>query len=76
MKCMVIDEVGRLELKGMGYAKALRALLGMQKELYIAVRDKFVDDVVEEFGIINYELIEASTQESQKHIYERSQHRE
>ena len=78
MKCLVIDEVGRLELQGHGYANALRTLLEMQKELYIAVRDKFVDDVVEEFGIKNYELIEASLRESQKHIhiYERSQHLE
>lgn len=76
MKCMVIDEVGGLELKGMGYAKALRALLGMQKDLYIAVRSRFVDDVVEEFGIKNYELVEASLRESQKHICERSQHLE
>lgn len=64
MKCLVIDEVGRLELRGMGYAKALRALLGMQKDLYIAVRSRFVDDVVEEFGIKDYELVEASLRES------------
>lgn len=76
MKCMVIDEVGRLELQGHGYANALRTLLEMQKELYIAVRNKFVDDVVEEFGIKNYELVEASLRESQKHICERSQHLE
>lgn len=78
MKCMVIDEVGRLELQGHGYAKALRALLGMQKDLYIAVRSRFIDDAIKEFGIKNYELVEASLRESQKHIhiYERSQHLE
>lgn len=76
MKCLVIDEVGRLELRGMGYAKALRALLGMQKDLYIAVRSRFVDDAIKEFGIKDYELVEASLRESQKHIYERSQHLE
>lgn len=76
MKCMVIDEVGRLELQGHGYANALRTLLEMQKDLYIAVRSRFVDDVVEEFGIKNYELVEASLRESQKHICERSQHLE
>lgn len=76
MKCMVIDEVGRLELQGHGYANALRTLLEMQKDLYIAVRSRFVDDVVEEFGIKNYELIEASLRESQKHICERNQHLE
>ena len=57
-KCIVIDEVGRLELQGLGYSKVLRALLGMQKELYIVVRDRFVDDVVKEFGIKDYELVE------------------
>ena len=75
-ECMVIDEVGRLELKGMGYAKALRALLGMQKDLYIAVRSRFVDDAIKKFGIKNYELVEASLRESQKQICERSQHLE
>lgn len=57
-KCIVIDEVGRLELQGLGYSKVLRTLLGMQRELYIAVRDRFVDDVVKEFGIKDYELVE------------------
>lgn len=57
-KCIVIDEVGRLELQGLGYANALRTLVGMQKELYIAVRDRFVDDVVKEFGIKDYEIVE------------------
>ena len=75
-KCIVIDEVGRLELQGLGYSKVLRTLLGMQRELYIAVRDRFVDDVVKEFGIKDYELVEAFPRESQKHIYERSQHLE
>ncbi len=57
---IVIDEVGRLELQGEGYAKTLLALLGMQKELYIAVRDRFVDDVIKEFAIKDYELLEVS----------------
>lgn len=57
-KSIVIDEVGRLELQGEGYAKALQTLLGMQRELYIAVRDRFVDDVVKEFGIKDYDLVE------------------
>ena len=57
-ECIIIDEVGRLELQSLGYAKALRALVGMKKELYIAVRDRFVDDVVKEFSIKDYEIIE------------------
>lgn len=57
-KCIIIDEVGRLELQGEGYAKMLLALLGMQKELYIAVRDRFVDDVIKEFVIKDFEIIE------------------
>jgi len=58
MKCIVIDEVGRLELQGEGYAKALRTLLEMRKELYIAVRHEFVDAVIKEFGIKDFEVIE------------------
>lgn len=57
-KCIVIDEVGRLELQGEGYSRALRTLLEMRKELYIAVRHEFVYDVVNEFGIKDFEVIE------------------
>lgn len=64
-KCnrIVLDEVGRLELGGEGYAKALRGLLSSGKDLYIAVRNDFVEEVVFEFGIKDYELIELRSSE-------------
>lgn len=67
-KCnhVVLDEVGRLELGAEGYAKALRGLLSSGKDLYIAVRNDFVEEVVSEFGIKDYELIELRSSEIEK----------
>ena len=44
-----IDEIGRLELDGGGFAPALRALRSHDIDLIIAVRDVFLQDVIERF---------------------------
>ena len=44
-----IDEVGRLELRGGGYAPALRLLLSRDIDLTITVRRDFLDDVISTF---------------------------
>ena len=44
-----IDEIGRLELDGGGFAPALRALRSHDIDLIIAVRDAFLQDVIERF---------------------------
>ena len=44
-----IDEIGRLELDGGGFAPALRTLRSHDIDLIIAVRDAFLQDVIERF---------------------------
>jgi len=55
--CIVLDEVGRLELRGEGYANLLQKLLASDKTLYIAVRTDFAIDVIKTFNINDYKLI-------------------
>lgn len=51
-----VDEVGRLEIGGGGFSPALKALAGKDVDLVIAVRDAFVDDVIEAFGLDSFPL--------------------
>jgi nucleoside-triphosphatase THEP1 len=58
VEVIVIDEVGRLELQGKGWASALRKVLAIKDiNVYLAVRKDFVEEVVQEFGIEDYEII-------------------
>ena len=54
---VLLDEVGRMECQGDGFADAIRELLKRDITLYMAVRDKFVPMVLESFGIENAEII-------------------
>ena len=54
---VLLDEVGRMECKGEGFAEVLRELLKRDITLYIAVRDRFVPEVLESFGIENAEIV-------------------
>ena len=46
-----IDEVGRLETGGGGFAPALKALESKDVDLVVAVREDFLDDVVRAFSL-------------------------
>ena len=48
---VAIDEVGRLELAGRGFAPALRCLVSRDVDLVIAVRRDFADDVIRSFSL-------------------------
>jgi len=52
-----IDEVGKWELSGEGWAEELKLLTKTEKKIYIAVRSGFVEDVLSYFKIENYEII-------------------
>ncbi len=54
---VVIDEVGRLELRDEGFAPTLRAL-DNKKTYYLAVRKQFLQEVISHFGFENYQVIE------------------
>jgi nucleoside-triphosphatase len=52
---VIIDEVGRLELSGEGWAKAIEDLIRTsQNHLILVVRDSFVNQVIETWGFENY----------------------
>ena len=46
---VLLDEVGRLEVMGGGYAPLLRALIPRDIDLIISVRRDFADDVIRSF---------------------------
>ncbi len=59
---VVIDEVGRLELNGKGWHDEIKRLA--QKDdiyLLLSVRDVFVDEVIEKFGLYNAQICEVKS---------------
>ena len=48
-----IDEIGPLELQGQGFSAILTKTLNAQKDVYIAVRNRCVEDVKKKFKIEN-----------------------
>ena len=51
-----VDEVGRLELSGMGHARAVRVLLSSRALPVLLVRSAFVDEVIHHFAVKHYLL--------------------
>ena len=58
-----IDEVGRLELEGKGFAPAIRKLVKREISLVLAVRDEFVDEVISAFALEDNVETEVSVSE-------------
>lgn len=52
-----VDEVGRLELEDDGLAPSVKELLSSKSQAVLLVRDEFVSDVREAFGIVRYDEI-------------------
>ena len=48
---VIIDEIGRLEADGKGFAPGLRAVICKDVDLIISVRDEFVPIVVSSFAL-------------------------
>lgn len=59
VNCLVIDEIGKLELKGLGFAAVLKSLLesSSNKTIILVVRDYLVDEVVSYFGISGHQVL-------------------
>lgn len=55
-----IDEIGLLELSGTGFSTILEKILKTQRDIYITVRNRFVEDVIKKFKIRNYKIIMAN----------------
>ncbi len=59
---IVIDEVGKLELKGGGWHDSLMELLdGFQGLIILSVRDSFVDEVIGYFELESPEIVDIQT---------------
>ena len=58
---VVVDEVGRLELKGGGHASAVRHLLASRSVPVLLVRDTLVETVAQTFEIDHPHIVPAST---------------
>ncbi len=56
---IVIDEVGKLESKGEGFAQAVRRLVesNLTHRVILVVRDRYVNTVCDTFGITHYKAI-------------------
>ncbi len=51
------DEVGKLELNGLGYFKHIDKAIALKKDVYMTVREDLLLDVLEKFNIEKYEII-------------------
>lgn len=51
------DEVGPLELRGLGLARPFRLLLAAGRDMYVVVREECVSDVTMQFGIDRFRVL-------------------
>lgn len=68
ISCIMVDEIGKLELKEEGFHKLIIKLLSLdwtQKNLILFVRDYLLDEVIEFYQIQNVEIL---TKEKLKEI--------
>jgi nucleoside-triphosphatase THEP1 len=56
-----IDEIGPLELRGQGFCNVLKNVLKTQRDVFLAVRNHCVKEVIEKFAIQNYNVITVSS---------------
>ena len=65
-KTVLIDEVGRLELKGRGFNALISKLIEMNVNLVLCVRKVFVEDVISKYKFENCSVIDVEYNESFK----------
>ncbi len=52
-----LDEIGMLELEGLGFSNLLKVLLTLDIDIYITVRSDLVEPVIKYFSIQKYHII-------------------
>ncbi len=57
-RCVVLDEIGQLELNGKGFDNLMEKLIDLNVDLLLCIRVDFVDSVIKKYGIKNYSIIE------------------
>lgn len=55
-----IDEIGPIELNNQGFAIFLKKAIESKRELYLTVRKWLVSEIIEIFGISDYQIIDLS----------------
>jgi nucleoside-triphosphatase THEP1 len=63
-KTVLIDEVGRLELRGKGFNALINKLIEMDIDLVLCVRKSFVSEVIRKYGLANCHVINVEYDES------------
>ena len=53
-----IDEIGGLEIKGLGFANLVKILIRSNCDLVITIRNTLLEKFIDQFGIEEYELLE------------------
>jgi nucleoside-triphosphatase THEP1 len=54
---IIIDEVGKLELKDLGFGKILETLIKKDRDLLLVVRKELLGDIIQKFGLQNARII-------------------
>jgi nucleoside-triphosphatase THEP1 len=54
---LYLDEVGQLELNNQGNAKILQKLIDHHCELYLSIREEFIEKFVQKYHLNEYQII-------------------
>lgn len=66
---LFIDEIGPLELQGQGFRDVFENLSNTSTEIYAVVRRQSLDDVIREFGIKKFIVIEVTADKCDNPLY-------
>lgn len=62
IQTIFLDEIGPVELQGSGFCQGLQELLASDKELFLCVNRRNLEQVTKKFGITFYDLFEVQAQ--------------
>lgn len=57
IKSLFLDEIGRLELSGLGFSEILTEMMKSKKDLYLCINDRYIDAISSKYDIKNYHCI-------------------
>jgi nucleoside-triphosphatase THEP1 len=53
---VVLDEIGPLELKGLGFHELLKSLLSSDSNLILVIRNTLLEDIIQHYKLYEYDL--------------------
>ncbi|MDO9591825.1 MAG: nucleoside-triphosphatase [Erysipelotrichaceae bacterium] len=57
IKTVFLDEIGTLELNDLGFNDILRKMIRSDKNIYLCINDRHIDDISRKYGINQYHCI-------------------